>query len=53
MELQHLDVFLDDVGGGSILLVPDQLLIGLYNVSQLVSQVILYDGKSVHVTEGP
>ena len=46
MELQHLDVFLDDVRGGSVLLVPDQLLIGLHNVSQLVSQVILYNGKS-------
>ncbi len=41
MKLQHLDVLLDDVRGGTVLLVSDQLLIGLHNVRQLVSQVVL------------
>jgi hypothetical protein len=33
---------LDDVGSSSVLLVPDQLLVGLHNVRELVSQVILW-----------
>ena len=41
VKLQHLDVLLNDVGGGSILLVPNQLLVGLHNVSKFVCQVIL------------
>lgn len=41
MELQHLDVLLDDVGGGSVLLVANQLLVGLDDVGQLVGQVVL------------
>lgn len=44
MELQHLHVFLDDVRGSTILLVPHQLLVGLHYVCQLVSQIILLKG---------
>ena len=46
MKLEHFDVFLDDVGGRSILLVSDQLLVGLDNVGQLVCQVILEEVNS-------
>ena len=41
MKLQHLDVLLDNVRGGPILLIPDQLLVGLDNICKLVRQVIL------------
>ena len=45
MELQHLDVLLYDVGSSSILLIANQLLVGLDNVCQLVGQVILKETK--------
>ncbi len=32
MELKHLDVLLDDVRGGSILLVTNELLVSLHYV---------------------
>lgn len=32
MELKHLDVFLNDVRCSSVLLVPDELLVGFHNV---------------------
>ena len=41
MELQHLEVLCDDVGRGSGLLVPQQLVVGLDDVSQLVGDVVL------------
>ena len=41
MELQHLDILQDDVGGSSILLVAYQLLVALHNVPQLVREVVL------------
>ena len=43
MKLQHLDVLLYDVGGSSVLLITNQLLVGLDNVCQLVGQVILFN----------
>lgn len=41
MKLEHLDVFLYDVRGGSILLIANQLLVGLDNIRQFVCQIIL------------
>lgn len=41
MELQHLEVLCDDVGRGSGLLVPQQLVVGLDDVSQLVGDIVL------------
>ena len=41
VELQHLRVLGDDVGGRAILLVPFELIVGLDDVRQLVGQVIL------------
>ena len=47
MELQHLDILLDDVRGGPILLISNQLLVRLDNVRQLVRQIILR-GETQH-----
>lgn len=41
VELQHLEVLCDDVGRGSGLLVPQQLVVGLDDVSQLVGDIVL------------
>ena len=41
MELQHLEVLCDDVGRSSGLLVPQQLVVGLDDVSQLVGDIVL------------
>lgn len=41
MELQHLDIFLNDVRGCSVLFISDQLLVGFDNVRQFVSEIIL------------
>lgn len=41
MKLEHLNVLQYDVGGSTILLISDELLIALHNVPQFVSQVIL------------
>jgi len=41
VELQHLRVLGDDVGGRAILLIPFELIVGLDDVRQLVGQVIL------------
>ena len=41
MELEHLDVFLDDMGGSTVLFIANQLLVGLNNVCQLVCEIIL------------
>ena len=48
VELKHLDVLQDDVGGRPLLLVPDQLVVGLQDVRQLVGQVILIPGRAKH-----
>ena len=44
VKLQHLDIFQNDVGSSSVLLIPYELLVTLDNIAQLVSQVVL-NGK--------
>ena len=41
MELEHLDVFLDDMRSSAILLIPYELLVGLDNVRQFVGEIVL------------
>lgn len=50
MELQHLHILLDNMRGCTVLLVSDQLLVGLHDVSQLVSQVILCMPYTINIT---
>lgn len=47
MKLEHLNILQDDVGGSTILLISDKLLIALHNVPQFVSQVILLKFESL------
>ena len=47
MELQHLDIFQDNVRGRSILFVSYQLLITLHDVTQLVGQVVLKEAIGI------
>ena len=41
MELQHLDVLLEDVRRRAGLLVPQQLVVGLDDVGELVGEIVL------------
>ena len=41
MELEHLQILGDDVRRSAGLLVPQQLVVGLDDVGQLVSQIVL------------
>ena len=41
MKLQHFDVLKDYVRCSAILFISDELLIALYNVTQLVSEIVL------------
>lgn len=46
MELEHLDVLCNDVGCRSSLFITDQLVVGLYNVCQLVSEIVLHENTA-------
>lgn len=41
MKLKQFDILSNDVSCGTTLLIPSQLVVDFYNVSQLVGQVIL------------
>lgn len=46
MELQQLDELRHDVGGGAVLLVLEQAVVGTHNLDQLVGQVVLRGGST-------
>ena len=48
MELQHLHVLTEDVRGGARLLVPQELVVGLEDVRELVGQIVLVLGRAEH-----
>ena len=41
VELQHLDILLEDVRSRASLLVPQQLVVGLDDVGELVGEIVL------------
>lgn len=43
MKLEQFDIFCNDVSCGATLLISSELVVGFYNVSQLVGQVVLYN----------